>query len=150
MMKINWNFKFDLLDIFKNGLNEEHRLFAITYARKAKKTIDKAMAGIGKEAVETREMAELFFRLLNEKLNLENRTEPPTKKEVKDAIEQLKDVGRFSIFITAVILPAGVFSLIGLELLARKFGINFTIIPSSFKNKSKKQESNVSNSPEKK
>ena len=149
-MKINWNFKLDLLDIFRNGLNEEHRLFASTYARKAKKAIDKAMAGLGKEAVETREIAELFFRLLDEKLNLENRTEPPTKKEVKAALEQLKDVGRFSIFITAVILPAGVFSLIGLELLARKFGINFTIIPSSFKNKSKKQESNVSNSPEKK
>ncbi len=149
-MKINWNFKLDLLDIFRNGLNEEHRLFASTYARKAKKAIDKAMAGLGKEAVETREIAELFFRLLDEKLNLENRTEPPTKKEVKDAIEQLKDVGRFSIFITAVILPGGVFSLIGLELLARKFGINFTIIPSSFKNKSNKQESNVSNSPEKK
>ena len=149
-MKINWNFKLDLLDIFRNGLNEEHRLFARTYARKAKKAIDKAMAGVGKEAVETREMAELFFRLLDEKLNLENRTEPPTKKEVKDAIEQLKDVGRFSIFITAVILPAGIFSLIGLELLARKFGINFTIIPSSFKNKSKKQESNVSNSLKKK
>ena len=149
-MKINWNFKLDLLDIFRNGLNEEHRLFARTYARKAKKAIDKAMAGVGKEAVETREMAELFFRLLDEKLNLENRTEPPTKKEVKDAIEQLKDVGRFSIFITAVILPAGIFSLIGLELLARKFGINFTIKPSSFKNKSKKQESNVSNSLKKK
>ena len=146
-MKINWNFKLDLLDIFRNGLNEEHRLFASTYARKAKKAIDKAMAGLGKEAVETREIAELFFRLLDEKLNLENRTEPPTKKEVKAALEQLKDVGRFSIFITAVILPGGVFSLIGLELLARKFGINFTIIPSSFKNKSKKQESNVSNSP---
>ncbi len=134
-MKFNWKYKFDLLDIIKNGWSEEHKLFARTYARKGKKAIDKAMNGLGKEAVETREMAELFFRLLEEKLNLENRSEPPTKEEVRAAIEQLKDVGRFSVFITAVILPGGVFSLIGLELLARKFGINFTIVPSSFRKK---------------
>lgn len=132
-MKINWKYKFDLLEIIKNGWNEEHKLFARTYARKGKKAIDKAMIGLGKEAVETREMAELFFRLLEEKLNLENRSEPPTKEEVRVAIEQLKDVGRFSVFITAVILPGGVISLIGLELLARKFGINFTLVPTSFR-----------------
>ena len=134
-MKINWKYKFDLLDIIKNGWNEEHKLFAKTYARKTKKAIDKAMTGLGKEAVETREMAELFFRLLEEKLNLQNRSDPPTKEEVKAAIEQLKDVGRFSIFITAVILPGGVISLIGLELLARKFGVNFTLIPSALRKK---------------
>ena len=77
----------------------------------------------------------LLQKLLEEKLNLENRSEPPTKEEVRAAIEQLKDVGRFSVFITAVILPGGVISLIGLELLARKFGINFTIVPSSFRKK---------------
>lgn len=134
-MKINWKYKFELLDIIKNGWNEEHKLFAKTYARKTKKTIDKAMTGLGKEAVETREMAELFFRLLEEKLNLQNRSDPPTREEVKAAIEQLKDVGRFSIFITAVILPGGVISLIGLELLARKFGVNFTLIPSALRKK---------------
>ena len=134
-MKINWKYKFDLLEIIKNGWNEEHKLFARTYARKGKKAIDKAMIGLGKEAVETREMAELFFSLLEEKLNLENRSEPPTKEEVRVAIEQLKDVGRFSVFITAVILPGGVISLIGLELLARKFGINFTLVPTSFRKK---------------
>lgn len=134
-MKINWKYKFELLDIIKNGWNEEHKLFAKTYARKTKKAIDKAMTGLGKEAVETREMAELFFRLLEEKLNLQNRSDPPTREEVKAAIEQLKDVGRFSIFITAVILPGGVISLIGLELLARKFGVNFTLIPSALRKK---------------
>jgi len=131
--------KFNILDILQNGWNEEHKLFARTYARKAKHGIDKAMAVMGKEADETKEMAESFFRLLEHKLNLKERSTPPTKEEVKSAIEQLKDVGRFSIFITAVILPGGVISLIGLELLARKFGVvNFTFVPSSFRKKNKK------------
>ena len=130
--------KFNILDILQNGWNEEHKLFARTYARKVKHVIDNAMAMMGKEADETREMAESFFRLLEHKLNLKERSTPPTKEEVKSAIEQLKDVGRFSIFITAVILPAGVISLVGLELLARKFGVkNFTFVPSSFRKKNK-------------
>lgn len=63
------------------------------------------------------------------------------KKEVKDAIEQLKDVARISVFATISILPGGGFSLVGLELLARKFGINsFTFVPSSFRKKGKGSE----------
>jgi len=42
-------------------------------------------------------------------------------------------VGRLSVFTTAVILPGGAVSLMGLEILARKFGIKFTFIPSSFR-----------------
>ena len=54
------------------------------------------------------------------------------------AIEQLKDVGRFSIFTTLVILPGGVVSLLGLEMLARRFGMKgFNLIPSSFRKKRK-------------
>jgi hypothetical protein len=59
---------------------------------------------------------------------------------VKAAVKQLKDVGRFSIFVTAVILPGGVVSLIGLELLARQYGINFSLIPSAFKKKKKEDD----------
>ena len=59
-------------------------------------------------------------------------------KEVREAIEQLKDVGRFSVFATLVILPGGIVSLLGLELLARKFGIKgFNLMPSSFRKKKK-------------
>ncbi len=122
-----------MMDILRYGWNEEHKVFARTYARKARQCIDKAMGGIGKEADETREMAGSFFKLLEHKLNLKDRSEPPSPEEVKAAIRQLKDVGRFSIFITAVILPGGVISLFGLELLARKYGINFSMIPSAFK-----------------
>ncbi|MFC2115594.1 hypothetical protein ACFLTU_03925 [Bacteroidota bacterium] len=112
---------------------EESRLFAIRYERKARNLIDKTMRGIDKEAEETREMASSFFRLLEHELNLNERSDPPSKEEVKAAIEQLKDVGRYSIFVTAVILPGGVFSLYGLELLARRYGIKFSFIPSAFR-----------------
>lgn len=103
------------------------------FADKAWRMIKSGMRKIGNEAAETKEMAHSFFRLLEHKLNLQERTVPPSEEEVKEAIEQLKDVGRFSVFTTAVILPGGAISLMGVELLARKFGINFTFIPSSFR-----------------
>jgi len=130
----------ELEDLFRNGVSPEQRIFAKRYARKAKFHIDKVMKGVDREAEETREMASSFFRLLEHKLNLNERTDPPSKEEVKAAVKQLKDVGRFSIFVTAVILPGGVVSLIGLELLARQYGINFSLIPSAFKKKKKEDD----------
>ena len=115
----------------------ERKIFAKIYARKAKKSFDSGVRKMGTEAKETKEMAKLFFNLLEQKLNLKNRKEPPTKDEVKEAIEQLKDVGRVSFFATISILPGGAVSLIGIEMLAAKFGIkNFTFIPSSFRKNS--------------
>ncbi len=130
----------ELEDLLRNGVSPEQKIFANRYARKAKFHIDKVLKGVDKEAEETREMASSFFRLLEHKLNLNERTEPPSKEEVKTAIKQLKDVGRFSIFVTAVILPGGVISLIGLELLAKQYGINFSLIPSAFKKKKKEDD----------
>jgi hypothetical protein len=130
----------ELEDLLRNGVSPEQRIFAKRYARKAKFHIDKVLKGVDKEAEETREMASSFFRLLEHKLNLNERTDPPSKEEVKAAVKQLKDVGRFSIFVTAVILPGGVVSLIGLELLARQYGINFSLIPSAFKKKKKEDD----------
>ena len=123
--------------ILRSGFSEEHRLFARRYASRAKEYIDEGMRGMNQEAEETRDMARSFFRMLEHKLNLNDRSNPPSKEEVKAAVEQLKDVGRFSFFVTAVLLPGGVFSLIGLELLAKKYGIHFTVIPSSFRKKKK-------------
>jgi len=115
-------------------IRQEKNLKARKYADSAKMMIDKTVAGVGEEARETEEMAQAFFRMLEHKLKLNTRTESPTEEEVREAIEQLKDVGRFSVFATVSILPGGGISLIGLELLAKKFGIrNFTFIPSSFR-----------------
>jgi len=114
------------------------RRFAKKYAEKTSKLISEGVTAFGKEAEETEQMALSFFKLLEAKLDLSGRKEPPTEEEVKAAIEQLKDVGRFSFFTTMVILPGGVVSLLGLELLARKFGIKgFNLIPSSFRKKKK-------------
>ena len=108
--------------------------FARRFAHRTKKAIHYAMEGMGKEAKETQDMARHFYRILGNKLDLNNRTTPPTQEEVKEAIEQLKDIGRISIFASISILPGGGFSLIGLELLARKFGIKgFTFVPSAFR-----------------
>lgn len=110
------------------------RRFARKYADRTAKLIVEGVTAFGKEAQETEQMARSFFKLLEAKLDLSGRKTPPTEEEVKAAIEQLKDVGRFSFFTTMVILPGGVVSLLGLELLARKFGIRgFNLIPSSFR-----------------
>lgn len=117
-----------------------------TRFEKARSLLDKFGASangflknLNQEKDETREMAQTFFRLLADKLQLDKRSEPPTSQEVKEAISQLKDVGRFSFFASFSILPGGGAFLIALELLARKYGITwFTFVPSSFRKKSKK------------
>lgn len=112
--------------------------FARKYADKTRTLIEEGVRAFGEEAGETEQMALSFFKLLEAKLDLSGRKEPPSEEEVKEAIEQLKDVGRFSFFTTMVILPGGVVSLLGLELLARKFGIKgFNLIPSSFRKQKK-------------
>jgi hypothetical protein len=118
--------------------SKSHR-FAKKYANKTSDLIQVGMKSLGQEAEETEQMARSFFRLLEAKLDLSGRTEPPTEQEVKEAIEQLKDVGRFSVFATLVILPGGIISMLGLELLARRFGIKgFNLVPSSFRKKRKR------------
>lgn len=115
------------------------RLKARRFARKTMKVIKRTLSGMDQEAVETSEMMHSFFRLLESKLNLSRRNEPPTEEELKAAIDQLIDVGRFSVFAGISIIPGGGFSLIGLEYLARKFGIrNFTLLPSSFRKMDRK------------
>ncbi len=87
-------------------------------------------------------MARVFFRLLSEQLRLSERQSPPSSEEVRTALEQLKDVGRFSIFASVSLIPGGAVSLIGLELLARSFDIDkFTLVPSSFRRDSQKDSS---------
>lgn len=125
-----WSFRLD------NAIKPLKRIFANKYATKSANLIRDGVSRLGEEATETKEMAESFFRMLEYKLNLNNRKNPPSQEEVKIAIEQLKDVGRFSIFATISIIPGGGFSLIGLELLARKMGVkNFTLVPSAFRKK---------------
>lgn len=125
------------------------RIKALGFALKTKRSIIKTCSGVGQEAQETRDMAKLFYRMLENKLELSKRKEPPTDEEVKEAIEQLKDIGRISVFASISIIPGGGFSLIGLEVLARRFGIkNFTFVPSAFRKTEINKETQKNQSPE--
>ncbi len=118
--------------------NSKSQSFAKKYASKTGEMISEGVKAVGQEAGETEQMARSFFKMLEAKLDLSGRTDPPSEEEVRAAVEQLKDVGRFSIFATLVILPGGVVSLLGLELLARRFGIkSFHLIPSSFRKRNR-------------
>jgi len=57
------------------------------------------------EAVETRDMANTFGRLLAAKLKINKKGELPTEQEIREAISQLKDIPRFLPFFTVVFLP---------------------------------------------
>ncbi|MBL7111011.1 MAG: hypothetical protein ISS19_03635 [Bacteroidales bacterium] len=104
-MKDNLNHYYGKIkDVFRHGFSEEHKLFARRYARKAKGYIDEGIKGVDQEAGETREMASSFFRMLKHKLNLNDRTDPPSKEEVKAAVEQLnRDPNSEIIKISAVV-----------------------------------------------
>ncbi len=107
---------------------------ARSFAESAQRSLKSFLEGMGEEYDETVDMAKFFYRYLEDKLRLKERETPPTKKEVKEAIEQLKDMGRVGVFASVSILPGGGLSLLGLEILARKMGItNFSFIPSSFR-----------------
>jgi len=122
---------------------EENVGFAHRFADGAKKSLEGFLQGMGEEYDETVDMAKYFYHYLEEKLNLKERETPPSKEEVKKAIEQLKDMGRIGVFTSISIIPGGGLSLLGLELLARKMGIkNFSFIPSSFRKRLYEKYSN--------
>ena len=125
----------------EHNKEEEHVTFAHRFADSAKASLDSFLKGMGEEYDETVEMGKYFYHYLENKLRLKERETPPSKEEVKQAIEQLKDMGRVGMFASISIIPGGGLSLLGLELLARKLGIkNFTFIPSSFRKRLYQQE----------
>ena len=118
----------------KHNKEEERVTYAHRFAENAKKSLETFLEGMGEEYDETVEMGKYFYHYLEDKLRLKERTTPPTKEEVKKAIEQLKDMGRVGVFASISIIPGGGLSLLGLEVLARKLGINnFSFIPSAFR-----------------
>ena len=57
------------------------------------------------EAVETRDMASTFGKILAAKLRLSKNRKLPDEQEIKEAINQLKDLPKFLPFFTVVFLP---------------------------------------------
>jgi hypothetical protein len=64
-------------------VNNPHYFYIFEYQLNS---YDRTMKGIDQEAGETGEMAGSFFRLLEHKLKLNERTDPPGKEEVKAAV----------------------------------------------------------------
>lgn len=89
--------------------------------------------GMGTEKQETKDMMKIFFRLLYKKLFPGGKRVEPSKEEIKRAIAQLKDVGKVAVIAGILLIPLAFddLSIIGLELLARKFGLTF--LPSAMK-----------------
>lgn len=96
----------------------------------AKDKIKAMRLGLKKEKQETIDMVKIFFRLLKAKLK---DTPTPSKEEIKIAILQLKDVAKVALVAAVLLgpLPGDEPLLIGLELLARHFGVS--VFPSAMK-----------------
>lgn len=112
-------------DLLKKG-----KKFADWAAEKLKA----AKEGLKKEKVETKDMLKTFFSLLKRKLGLKDKNAVPTEEEIKAAISQLKDVAKVALVAAVLLgpLPGDEPILIGIELLARKFGL--TVFPSALQN----------------
>lgn len=105
---------------------------SLRLAKKFIKTVMvKVVAGMKQEKQETKEMVRIFIKMLNKKLG--KRPDGATPKEVKAAIAQLKDFSKVAAvaFVMFGPLPGDEPMLVGIELLAKKFG--FSIFPSALK-----------------
>lgn len=100
------------------------------------------------EAVETRDMATTFGKLLAAKLKINKNGELPSEQEIRDALSQLKDLPRFLPFFTMVFLPvpgiteAYIFLAVTLEKLSKG---NISLLPSQISKvvRGKKKEKKV-------
>lgn len=85
------------------------------------------------EAVETRDMASTFGKILGKKLKLNKKGELPNEQEIKEAMRQLKDLPKFLPFFTMVLLPVPgitevyIFLALGLEKWSKG---NISLLPS--------------------
>lgn len=61
--------------------------------------------GFKGEVEDNSEMISTFYHQLRYKLNIENREDIPTEEEMKKAIEQLKDIPKFTAIASTFLLP---------------------------------------------
>lgn len=107
------------------------------HLKKASKVPKLMFTAFKDESVETRDMLRTFIKQGKGQLLLSKQTEPPTEEEIKQAIDQLKDLPRFLPFIVFVTVPVpGITeSYVLLAVTLEKWlGEKFTLLPSSFRN----------------
>lgn len=96
--------------------------------KKAYTVLIQGLSSLSQEGRDTREMVTVFFRQVQAKLSY---TDQPTEAEVREAIEQLKDVNRFALLLTVTILPGSVMILPLLHKLGKRYDIEF--MPRAFR-----------------
>ena len=80
---------------------------------------------IKKESTQTQEMIIVFRDLLHKQLG---GNKNPTEKEIRDAISQLKDVGKITALMPLVLLPGSILTIPLLVKLGKRYNID--ILPS--------------------
>lgn len=89
---------------------------------------ESTLSKLNQEKNETREMMSTFSSLLTQYLP-DGRA--PTNNELKDAVEQLKDVHRMAGLLIVAVLPGSALTLPAIYALGRRFGIE--LLPSAFR-----------------
>ncbi len=90
-----------------------------------KKTFNSFKRFIRRESIQTKHMLITFKRLLHKQMGGKSQ---PTQEDIKEAIKQLKDVGRITILTPLLFLPGSVVTIPFLVKLGKRYGID--ILPS--------------------
>jgi len=90
-----------------------------------KDTLIKYRAFISRESSQTKDMLVVFSDLLQKQLGGNQNT---TEEDIKEAVKQLKDVGKITALIPLVLLPGSVLTIPILVKLGKKYNID--ILPS--------------------
>jgi len=95
------------------------------------KSLSSIVTGLKQEREETRLMMKTFFSVLTQKLPQGRK---PEEHEVKEAIEQLKDVHKMAGLLVVAITPGSLVTLPALCALGRRYGVE--LLPSAFQKES--------------
>ena len=91
------------------------------------KSVSHILTGLKQEKEETRTMVRTFFNVLTQKLP---QGKQPEEHEIKEALEQLKDVHKMAGLLLVSITPGSLVTLPALCALGRRYGIE--LLPSAF------------------
>lgn len=98
------------------------------------KSVSGIISGLKQEREETRAMMRTFFNVLTQKLP---KGQQPQQEEIKEALEQLKDVNKMAGLLLISITPGSLVTLPALCVLARRYGIE--LLPSAFKKETEQE-----------
>jgi len=93
----------------------------IKIKNKIKTTIIESRIFMRRESTQTKEMVVTFKDLLHKQLG---GNKNPSEEEVREAIKQLKDVGKISALLPLVMLPGSVLTIPILVKIGKKFNID--------------------------